>query len=78
MRHSRFWELMAEEFGATYAESLASSVVLSALGGRTARSALDAGVPPRDVWAALCEAMDVPEERRHGRDVPRRRTGRDG
>ncbi|MGL5910780.1 MAG: DUF3046 domain-containing protein, partial [Phycicoccus sp.] len=34
MRHSRFWELMAEEFGATYAESLASSVVLSALGGR--------------------------------------------
>ncbi|MGL5867114.1 MAG: DUF3046 domain-containing protein [Dermatophilaceae bacterium] len=72
MRHSRFWELMAEEFGAAYADSLAASQVMAALGGRTAREALDAGIPPREVWAALCDAADVPEERRHGRDGSRR------
>ena len=32
--------------------------------------ALDAGLPPRDVWLALCDAMDVPENRRHGLDKP--------
>ncbi|MEO7070674.1 MAG: DUF3046 domain-containing protein, partial [Nostocoides sp.] len=39
------------------------------LDGRTADAALAAGVPPRAVWLALCEAMDVPERRRLGRDV---------
>lgn len=73
VRHSRFWELLAGEFGEAYAESLARSHVMSALGGRTAVEALDAGVPPREVWLALCADMDVPEERRHGRDVPPRR-----
>ena len=28
-------------------------------------------MPPRDVWFALCDAMDVPENRRHGLDKPR-------
>ncbi|MGL4745664.1 MAG: DUF3046 domain-containing protein [Dermatophilaceae bacterium] len=73
MRHSRFWELMAEEFGAAYAESLAASQVMAAVGGRTAREALDAGIPPREVWSALCDTMDVPEPRRHGRGAPRQR-----
>ncbi len=61
---------MAGEFGAAYAESLARSHVMSALGGRTALEALDAGVPPREVWLALCDDMDVPSQRRHGRDRP--------
>ena len=73
MRHSRFWELAAGEFGAAYAGSLARSHVMSALGGRTAVEALEAGAPPREVWLALCDDMDVPEERRHGRDLPPRR-----
>ncbi len=64
---------MGEEFGEAYAGSLARSHVMSSLGGRTAVEALDAGVPPREVWLALCDDMDVPEARRHGRDVPRRR-----
>jgi hypothetical protein len=64
---------MAEEFGATYADSLARSHVMAAVGGRTAVEALDAGVPPREVWLALCVDLDVPEERRHGRDLPPRR-----
>ncbi|NHI18073.1 DUF3046 domain-containing protein [Phycicoccus endophyticus] len=73
MRHSRFWELMDEEFGDAYARSLARTQHLTALEGRTAQDALEAGLPPRTVWLALCAQMDVPEERRHGRDLPPRR-----
>ena len=73
MRHSRFWALAEDEFGAAYAHSLVASTHVAALGGRTAVEALDAGVPPREVWLALCEVMDVPEERRHGLDKPPRR-----
>ncbi|PKW28146.1 DUF3046 domain-containing protein [Phycicoccus duodecadis] len=73
MRHSRFWELMAGEFGAAYAPTLARSHVLSALGGRTPDEALRSGMSPREVWDALCEDQDVPESRRHGLDpAPRR------
>jgi hypothetical protein len=72
MRHSRFWALAEDEFGAAYAHSLAGSTHIAALGGRTAVEALDAGIPPRDVWLALCEVMDVAEERRHGLDKPPR------
>ena len=72
MRVSRFWVLAEDEFGAAYAHSLAGSTHMAALGGRTAQEALDAGLPPRDVWFALCDAMDVPENRRHGLDKPAR------
>jgi hypothetical protein len=34
--------------------------------GLSAAEALAAGNPPRDVWVALCLAMDVPEHRIHG------------
>ena len=52
-----------------------SDLVLSAVGDRTAADAIDAGVPPRDVWLALCAETDVPIERRYGvgRLEPRRR-----
>ena len=63
---------MDDEFGAAYAQSLARSQVMAALGGRTAVEALESGVPPREVWLTLCAAMDVPENRRHGRQDPRR------
>ena len=72
MRVSRFWVLAEDEFGAAYAHSLAGSTHMAALGGRTAQEALDAGLAPRDVWVALCDAMDVPEDRRHGLDKPPR------
>ena len=73
MRVSRFWTLVEDEFGAAYAHSLARSHVMSSLGGRTAVEALEAGIPPREVWLALCADMDVPADRRLGRDVPRNR-----
>ena len=39
--------------------------------GRVA--ALDAGLPPRRVWDALCTHMGVPPERRLGKERPLRR-----
>ncbi len=74
MRRSEFLRAVDAEFGARGA-SLVSDLVLNELGGRTAAQALDAGVPPRDIWLSLCDAADVPAERRHGvgRLEPRRR-----
>ena len=74
MRLSEFWVLADEVFGQAYSRTVAADLVLGALGGRTVDAALAAGVPPREVWVALCDAMDVPEERRWGQQ--RRRPGR--
>jgi len=43
--------------------------VLAGVGGRTADQALAAGVPPRQVWLAMCDVQDVPAERRLGKDI---------
>ena len=69
MRISDFWRLMDDEFGAGYSRVLSNTLVLAGVGGRTANQALSAGVPPRQVWLAVCEVQDVPQERRLGRDV---------
>ena len=60
---------MDDEFGAGYSRVLSSSLVLAGVGGRTADQALRAGIPPRQVWLALCDVQDVPPERRLGRDT---------
>jgi hypothetical protein len=74
MRRSEFLRAVDAEFGGR-ASALVNDLVLGRIGGRTAEQALDDGVPPRDIWLALCEEMDVPDERRHGvgRLEPRRR-----
>ena len=76
MRLSDFWRLMDDEFGAAYARSLARDHVLGALGNRTALEALESGVKPRETWLALCADMDVPMERRLGKELrgPRKRS----
>ena len=74
MRRSEFLRAVGDEFpGRTSA--ILNDLVLSPLAGRTATEALAAGVPPRDIWFALCDEMEVPENRRHGagRLEPRRR-----
>ena len=78
MKLSEFQIAVDAEFGAGYGGVVVNDLVLATLGGRTAREALDAGVRPREVWLALCDATDVPEGRRHGvgRPVPGER-GRD-
>jgi hypothetical protein len=64
VRLTHFRALMDEEFGPVRAASLARDHVFAALGGRTVEGALEAGVDPRDVWRAVCEAYDVPAQRR--------------
>jgi hypothetical protein len=67
---------MDDEFGAGYSRVLGSSLVLAGVGGRTADQALSAGIPPRQVWLAVCDVQDVPPERRLGRDIkPRDNAG---
>jgi len=72
MRRSEFLRAVDDEFGAR-AASLLSDLVLPGI-GRTAEDAIASGVPPRDVWLALCEETDVPSARRYGvgRLEPRR------
>ncbi|MFE6995070.1 DUF3046 domain-containing protein [Microbacterium sp. NPDC057659] len=64
MRRSEFLRAVDDEFG-TRATTLTQDLVLGSL-GRTAVEALDAGVPPREIWLALCEEADVPASRRYG------------
>ena len=66
MRLSKFWTLMNDEFGESYAGSLARDHVIGTLGHRTALQAIEEGESPRTVWLALCDDMDVPETRRLG------------
>lgn len=64
---------MEREFGAR-GGTFVTDLVLTPLDGRTPAEALADGVPPREVWLALCVETDVPESRRHGvgRIEPRR------
>ena len=73
MRRSEFDRAVTDEVGPQSAALLAD-LVLSGVGGRTATEAIAAGVPPRDVWLALCAETDVPAQRRYGvgRLEPRR------
>ena len=66
MRLSEFWLAMADEFGEAYARVVQRDLVLGAVGGLTADQAIKAGVPARQVWLAICDATDVPAERRFG------------
>jgi hypothetical protein len=51
---------MEDALGAAYAESWAGQFVMAELGERTAQQALDAGVPPKQVWAAVWRALELP------------------
>ena len=65
MRLTVFWERMNARFGAAYADSVARDLVIARLGGRTVVAALEAGEDPAVVWAAVCEAVEVPVRDRH-------------
>lgn len=72
MRHSEFWGLVSEVLGPR-GESLSRDYVLSQFAGRTASQALEAGFAPKEVWFALCDAADVPEELRWGQPLRKRK-----
>jgi hypothetical protein len=64
MRITVFRKMMADEFGQIRADSLARDHVFSALGNQTVDQALEAGVPAKEIWRAVCEVFEVPPERR--------------
>ena len=64
MRLTEFWNRMNAHFGATYADSFARDYVMTELGGRTVHQALDAGWEAKDVWRAVCAAVDIPASAR--------------
>jgi hypothetical protein len=61
VRHTEFWSRLEVALGRAYAGSWARQFVMSDLGDRTAQQALDAGVPPREVWLAVWRALELPE-----------------
>jgi hypothetical protein len=65
VRLTVFWERMHGRFGRAYADWLAHDLVIAALDGRTVDEALAAGEDAAVVWAAVCEAVEVPVEERH-------------
>jgi hypothetical protein len=66
VRLSEFRIAVEDEFGAAYGRVVTRDLVLGDVGGLTAEQAIKAGVPPRAIWLALCDASDVPESRRYG------------
>ncbi len=46
------------------AHTVARDHVFGALGGRTAVEAIDAGLPVRKVWLAICDEYEVPVKER--------------
>jgi hypothetical protein len=73
---SEFWTLMDDEFGPAQGRALVRDHVVGTLGHRSAEQALAAGDDPREVWLALCDDLQVPQERRWGKVEQRRRPGR--
>ncbi len=55
---------MSDALGDVYHRTWADQVVLADLDRRTAQEALDAGVPPKQVWAAVWRALELPATKR--------------
>jgi hypothetical protein len=60
MRHTEFWERMREQFGEGYADSFARDFVIAELGERTVHEAIADGEDVKDVWRAVCDALELP------------------
>ncbi|WP_300682584.1 DUF3046 domain-containing protein [Nocardioides sp.] len=60
MRHTEFWARLDEALGSGYSHVWAEQFVMADLGSRTAQEALAAGVPPKEVWAAVWSALGLP------------------
>jgi hypothetical protein len=64
VRLQEFWTRLDRQFGAMRAHSVARDHVFAALGGRSAVDAIDAGLPVRKVWLAICEEYEVSAKER--------------
>lgn len=64
MRHTEFWARLEKAQGEAYAHFWADRHVIAELGERTPSEALAAGVPPKQVWAAIWRALELPDSER--------------
>lgn len=64
VRHTEFWSRMEAALGPAYARAWSRQFVMGELGERTAAEALDAGEPPKVVWAAVWRALRLPASER--------------
>lgn len=64
MRHTEFWERLDQAMGRASSRAWAELFVLGELGSRTTVEALDAGIPPKQVWAAVWRVLELPENQR--------------
>lgn len=55
---------METHLGAAYHRVWAKQFVIAELDRRTAQEALDAGVPPKEVWRAVWKALELPPSER--------------
>jgi hypothetical protein len=63
VRHTEFWSRLEHHLGTRY-RVWADQFVIADLGRRTASEALDAGVPPKEVWRAVWRALELPASER--------------
>ena len=65
MRHTEFWQRMEHALGSqAYARHWSHQHVIASLGGRTVDEALAAGEPPKRVWRAVWETLELPASER--------------
>jgi len=64
VRLQEFWSRLDRHFGPMRAQSVARDHVFSVLGGRSAVEAIEAGLPVRKVWLAICDEYEVPPKER--------------
>jgi hypothetical protein len=55
---------MESVLGTSYARHWAGQTALADLDGRTASEALDAGISPKEVWAAVWRFLELPAAQR--------------
>ncbi len=66
VRMTEFRLLMETHFGPQRAPSIAQDHVFGALSGLTANQALRSGFDARDVWFAVCDDFEIPDNLRWG------------
>jgi len=64
MRHTEFWDRLDHALGRAASRTWAELFVIGELGSRTAVEALDEGVAPKQVWAAVWRVLELPETQR--------------
>ena len=64
MRHTEFWARMDQVLGRAYSRTWAEQQVIATLGHRTVTEALEAGEPPKTVWRAVWEHLELPASER--------------